>query len=195
MVGTRLYMDEGGFSLIESTIIFIVIVLLAGAAGLVANKQQNPADQPKQPKPNVIQLGTQPSTKQSNPTTTSLELSSLGIDITVPNAINDLTYAAPDASGGYGLSTKTLTNDDANCTATGTAPPLGDFFKESGAYPESGAPGRLVQQFSSTYIAWSPPKVACSTSSSVIELTHQQVQDLELSFNTIEEAPPSNAGN
>jgi flagellin-like protein len=189
MVGIRLGTDERGFSLIESTIIFIVIVLLAAGAGLVADKQQNPTDNSKQPKPNVIQLGSQPSTQKSNPTTTALELSSLSIDITVPNAIGDLTYAAPGASGGYGISTKTLTSDDANCIATGNAPPLGDFFKESGTYPATGAPGRLVKQFDTFYIAWSSPQAPCSTSSSVTALADQQVRDLEQSFDTIEEAP------
>lgn len=188
MVGRRrLRTNEHGFSLVESTILFVVIVLIAAVAGLVADK--DPAGSDDQLKPNVIQLGTQPSNESNDPTTTALELSSLGIDITVPNSINDLTYASPNPSGGYGLSTRTLTSDDANCIATGTAPPLGYFYKATGAYPASGGPGQLVKQFSAFYIAWSAPTVSCSANSTVIALANQQVQALERSFDTIEEMP------
>jgi type II secretory pathway pseudopilin PulG len=188
MVGIRLPRNEHGFSLIESSLVFAMIVLLATAAGLVADKQSG--SQSSQLKPNVIQLGTQPNTRTSTTTTTTLELGALGIDMTVPNAINDLTYAAPDSSGGYGISTKTLTADDAKCVATGSAPPLGYFFKEPGQYPgTASAPGRLAKQFADYYIAWNSSQTPCSDSSTVTTLANQQIQDLVGSFDTIEEIP------
>lgn len=190
MVGIKLSGNEQGFSIIEFSLIFLVIVLLATAAGLVADKQSG--NQSEQLKPNVVQLGTQPSTKDSNPTTTTLELSALGVDMTVPNAIEDLTYAAPNVSGGYGISTKTLTNDDAQCIATGSAPPLGDFFKGTGKYPGlTAAHGRLAKQFVDFYIAWNSPQAPCSANTTVTKLANNDMQLLEQSFDTIEEIPPS----
>jgi hypothetical protein len=188
MVGKRLGGNEHGFSLIEASLVFVVIVLLATAAGLVADRQTDSSS--GQLKPNTIQLGTQPSPQSSTPTTTTLELSALGIEITVPNAINDLTYAAPTAGGGYGISTQTLTTDDARCVATGNAPPLGDFYKGAGKYSgTAGASSRLAKQFAEFYIAWAPPQTACSTSSTVTSLANQQVQALVAAFDTIEELP------
>lgn len=190
-MGTKLNTNERGFSIIETTLVFVVIVLLATLAGLVADKQT--ANQSQQLKPNVIQLGTTPSTHAADPTTTGLELSALGIDMTVPNAINDLTYAAPSpVNGGYGISTKTITTQDANCIATASNPPLGYFFKGTGQYPASGGPGQLVKQFSTFYIAWGPPKAACSANASVVSLIAQDQQSLEGSFKTIEQIPSSN---
>jgi hypothetical protein len=188
MVGIRQKLNERGFSVIEFSFVFAVIVLLATAAGLVADKQTG--NQSGQLKPNTIQLGTQPSTHNANPTTTTLELNSLDIDITVPNAISNLTYAAPASNGGYGLSTGTLTTDDAHCSATGAVPPLGYFFKEPGKYPGTvAAPGQLVKQFTTFYIAWKGPQTACSTSSAVAATASQQMQSLVKSFDTIEQIP------
>lgn len=191
-VGVRLAANESGFSIIEASLVFVIIVLLATAAGLAANRQT--AKQAQQLQPNVIQLGTAPSSHTPDPATTTLELSALGIDITVPNALNDLTYAAPNATnGGYGISTETLTSQDANCIATSTSPPLGDFFKENGQYPsDSNAPGTLAKQFSAYYIAWSSPQAPCSPSSAVMALANEQMLELENSFKTIEEIPPTN---
>lgn len=188
MVGVELKTDERGFSLVESTIVFVSIVLIATAAGLVANRQNG--SQSGQLRPNVVRLGTQPSKQNGISATATLELSSLGIDITVPDAINDLTYAAPAGNGGYGISTETLTNDDANCVATGSTPPLGYFFKGTGTYSETNVPSRLVKQFGAFYIAWEAPQAPCSTSSSVSALANRFVQDLTQSFDTVEEAPP-----
>lgn len=187
-MGIILKQDERGFSLVESSIVFVVIVLLAAAAGIVADRQN--ANPSQQLRPNVIQLGTQPSTHPSSPTATTLELSALGIDITVPNAISDLTYAAPGANGGYGISTKTLTTQDANCVATGSAPPLGYFFKGTGKYAESGS-RRLARQFGNFYVAWDGPQSPCSSSATVTALASQQLQNLVDSFSTIEEIPPN----
>ena len=191
MVGLQHNLDERGFSLVESVIIFLFIVLIATAAGLVADRDGSGQSLPL--KPNVVQLGTEPSKQTDNATTTTLELSAIGIDITVPNAIDDLIYAAPNANGGYGISTHALTNDDSNCVATGNAPPLGDFFKGSGTYPGSASTSaKLVKQFSSFYVAWNAPQTACSTNSTVMALASQQEQELEWSFMTVEESPPGN---
>jgi hypothetical protein len=191
MVGMKLSGNERGFNIIEFSFVFIVIILLATAAGLVADKQSS--NQSEQLKPNVVQLGTQPNAQNSNPATTALELSALGVDITVPNSIEDLTYAAPNTGGGYGISTKTLTDDDAQCTATGSAPPLGDFFKGAGKYPgPAAAHGRLAKQFVDFYIAWNSPQASCSSSSTVMALANTDRQALVQSFDAIEEIPPTN---
>jgi hypothetical protein len=192
-MGNRRRINEDGFSLIEASLVFVVIVLLATAAGLVADRQT--ARQSQQLQPNVIQLGTAPSSRTPDPATTTLELSALGIDIIVPNAINDMTYAAPNPAngGGYGISTKTLTSQDANCIATGNNPPLGNFFKVPGQYSSgSTPPGKLARQFATYYIAWSSPQAPCSSSSAVTQLANTRALDLENSFKTIEEVPPTN---
>jgi hypothetical protein len=188
--------NEQGFSLVEAGVVFVVIVLLATIAGLVTNRQA--AKQDQQLRPNTLQLSTIPSTKKPSPTstanTTTFELAAIGINITVPNALNDLTYGAPaPRSDGYGLSTKTLTNLDDNCSAVSDNPPLGYFFKASGQYPANGrGPGRLVKQFAAFYIAWAAAAAPCSSNSSVMLLASQQQQNLEDSFMTIEESAPTN---
>ncbi len=183
-------LNQRGFSLVETSVVFVVIIMLATAAGIVADRQNSNLSQ--QLKPNVIQLGTQPSTHQSSPNTTTLELSSLGIDITVPNEISDLTYAAPNSDGGYGVSTKSITTQDPNCVVTGNNPPLGYFFKGTGQYTNTNDGKRLARQFGTFYIAWAGPKTSCSNSSTVMALANQQLGDLADSFDSIEEIPTTN---
>jgi hypothetical protein len=181
-------LDQAGFSIVEASLVALMVVLLASVAGFVANRQTD--NQAKQIQPNVIHLNTSPSTPNAAPSTTTLELSDLGIEITVPNVINDLTYAAPDpTSGGYGVSTKELSTLDSNCQAISNNPPLGDFYRATGPYPDHG-PGQLIKQFSAFYVAWSMPQTACSAISNVQELAAQQQADLESSFKTIVEIPP-----
>jgi hypothetical protein len=154
---------------------------------MVANEQT--AKQTQQLKPNTIQLGTTPSTHQTTSTTTTLELTSLGVDITVLNSLSDLTYAAPSpVNNGYGISTKGLAATDQNCSAISSHPPLGYFFKGTGQFAATNGE-QLVRQFAGSYIAWSSPTVDCSTNQAVLTTAAQDRTKLQASFKSIEQIP------
>jgi outer membrane murein-binding lipoprotein Lpp len=92
-----------------------------------------------------------------------IKITNLGIQITVPDSIKDLTFTTSSTTES-GLSTASLTSKNATCSATDM--PLGNLNKATGTYPANptinNAPGALVKQFNGFYIAYSSPQAACS---------------------------------
>lgn len=87
----------------------------------------------------------------------------LGITLTGPETLADLTYSYKATTTEDGkqelqayLSSKSLTAFDAGCAADGAAPPLGSIAKVTGQYPTNPTAGNsvspLVKQFPTYYI-------------------------------------------
>lgn len=107
--------------------------------------------------------------KQTAPSATGvLKIPELGIQVTLPSKLSDMTYAVTDHSASttsVGLSTLGLITLDPLCVASQA--PLGLLTKTNGQYPITTAtPGgnrELVKQYSSYYIAYeSPLALTCS---------------------------------
>jgi cell division protein FtsL len=107
-----------------------------------------------------------------------IPIKELGISITVPDSISDITYSyesyksngtIENARETVGLSTKSLTDtyaSTADCTSFDSSPPLGTLSKVVGVYPEvpnvHNTPGRLVKQFDGYYIAYTNSQSLCA---------------------------------
>lgn len=130
-----------------------------------------------------------------------IKIPELGIQIIVPNSLEDLTYATGaesfgSASGtGAWLSTKSLAQLDKNCTAsTGTnasggytGAPLGIIAKLNGTYPSNptDSSGSLILQENGYYIAYQPSQSACSDSQSAQAMQTSDVGALKLNSTTV----------
>ena len=91
----------------------------------------------------------------------------LGLSITVPDSIKDLTYSYSSSSYGEStqFSTKAITKkyqSKSECTSFGSAPPLGAISKSSGKAPVEMASAQVVKQFSDYYVSYSSPQATCS---------------------------------
>ena len=115
-----------------------------------------------------------------------IQITPLGIGITVPPDLLDLTYSTDSSNNTVNLSTTSLTELSSSCGANsqlGSA--LGDLSKVTNTYGSSTS-AILVKQFSDFYIAYTPAKTACSSDASVNVFVHDLVSDLENSFSTTE---------
>lgn len=114
--------------------------------------------------------------QQTPPATTAVKVPELGIQITVPDSIKDLTYQVSTVklspNGNQAtlamFSTKALTALDANCGVSSGA--LGSLERASGQYPTQAEDetnvldyGQLLKQFPTFYISVGYPQAACST--------------------------------
>lgn len=115
----------------------------------------------------------------------------LGIQMTIPESIKDLTYSVTsgkltsgqDSVTAY-VSTSSITKLDKNCSQS-----LGALSKVSGQYPPSPNPensaGTLVKQFSSFYIGYTHPQSTCSFDTSVEQKASDSLTAFRNAFSTI----------
>jgi hypothetical protein len=115
----------------------------------------------------ILQKATDADTTATN----LLKLPELSIQITLPAALSDMTYAVTSTSpvGSHanttvGLSTLGLITLDSQCDASKS--PLGWLSKTAGIYPtkttEENSSGTLVKQYSTYYISYKAPQAQCS---------------------------------
>lgn len=161
--------NQKGFTLVETLLVILILVVIGGVSYIVYHNDHK----------TVTTVSTTVSkTSKSSPTTYTIPITPLGISITVPTALEDLTYAVTnqtpynnETSVEVGLSTTSLTNlDPTDCSASQM--PLLSLSRVDGQYPSDATiyntPGALVKQFPSFYIAYSQNsgETNCSTSSS-----------------------------
>lgn len=123
----------------------------------------------------IAELTNAEATKSSSEAESTIVIRELGIAITVPDSIEDLTYAytAIKNQDGTtvevaGFSTKSLTElyDGSVCSSQDS--PLGKLIRVDGQYQvptNVGSPTTLVKQFDDSYIAYSGPQAYCGTDS------------------------------
>lgn len=123
----------------------------------------------------------------SSSTQTIFKVPELGMSLTVPAALADLTYVTNSAKDTANLSTTNLSTLDSTCTASASTAPLGSLSKTNGQYPtSSSATTTLVKQFSTYYISYTKPSSACSNVTQINTLVNSLTTDLKGTFSTIQ---------
>ena len=155
-----------GFTLVE-VLLLIVVLILVGGLGYLGFKQVN-----KKSKTSTSST-TATTTKTTTPTTTAatttpnqniIKIPELGIQLTVPDSLKDLTYTAKTENGNavaY-FSTTTLDNLGERCSYSA----FGALERFKGKYTGLTLPRQefsvLVKEFSTFYITHNHGPVACS---------------------------------
>lgn len=167
---------QSGFSIMGTALIVLGIGVLAGASWVVYQHNKAALASAASNTAVTSQVSSaQPSTTTAPVATqTIVQIPELGIQITVPNAIKDLTYQTSTVTLRNGnqatlamFSTRALTAADAKCGSA--AMPLGSLERASGQYPTQTQDatnvldyGQLVKQFPTFYIAAGYPQASCS---------------------------------
>ena len=176
-----------GFTLVE-VLLLIVVLILVGGLGYLGFKQVN-----KKSTTSTSSTTTATTTKTTTPATTPtpnqniVKIPEMGIQITVPDSIKDLTYKAVNVDGVEytSFSTTTVTNLDAACSATNGA--IGGLVKASGQYSSIGTNEALslVKQFSTFYILFGSPQSTCSMDDNIQSQVTQDLAALRSSLPSI----------
>lgn len=175
--------NEKGFSVVEALLV-ILIVAVIGFGGYYVwhtqHKTTKPAATPStSSKKSASSIGNNTPTQKTSDSAI-IQIPELGIELTVPNTLSDITYhySTNDPVGNTSvsgetfadLSTSTLDSLDAGCvansssdTAQGTA--LGMLVKASGQ-GKAGEDFTVVKQFSTYYIGYANPQAPCANNSS-----------------------------
>lgn len=167
----RIPNKQAGFNIVELFIVVAVVGVLGVAGWFVyQHNRVKPADAAGGAQ--TTNQGTSQQTTTATPTTV-LKIPELGIQITVPNGLKDLTYQIKTLTLKDGsqsptafFSTPALTAYDPNCAGINT--PIGSLGRGNGQYPSNDPTaaldyGQLVKQFPTFYIAVGYPNGACST--------------------------------
>jgi hypothetical protein len=137
-------------------------------------------------------------TTESATGTTAVKFTQLGVQMTVPNTINDLIYLSgttkttPVAKTAI-ISTTTLSKLDPACgiDATKTSATLegiGELYEYPGTFTASTDPDKTSvwsKQFTSFYIAYNAPASNCSTTASTNTKAQSQITALKSAFSTM----------
>lgn len=126
--------------------------------------------------------------------TNIIKLPELGVQITVPDSLKDLTYTISTSKLTSGesftsadLTTKSLLASDPACTTA--KGPLGAITKATGTYPSKptldNAAGQLVKQFDGYYIGNVTPQSACSANKATQDMTISQLAALKTALITV----------
>ena len=153
-----------------------------------------PNDTPPQGKPPVnistsTSTGNQ-TTQQSNETT--INIKPLGVSITLPSSMSDLTYSSATSSAGavtVNFSTATITNETPSCSASSGQGAFDSIIRADGQYPSSSSPNEgLIKQEPTYYIAYLLPNGPCANNLSpdVESLLDQDSQYFYSALSTIQ---------
>ena len=113
-------------------------------------------------------------------------LPSLGIELTIPDELADITSSSNSNGTVVNMSTQALTQLDPGCTASfGNGKALGDFSIVTGDFKNT-ANSILIKQFPNYFIAYTAPPATCSSVATVNALDATLVTALKESFSTIQ---------
>lgn len=139
--------------------------------------------------PTTIATTTPSTTTTTSTTPAPFKITELGVEFTPSPILSDLTYAVNTAHTVANVSSQTLTDLDAACTAnaaTGSA--LGNITKGNGQFTATTGV-TLIKQYPTYYISYTPAASSCSKDADVTSLTTTLTTDLKSIFSTI--APTS----
>jgi len=186
--------DESGFSAVELILVIAVIALL-GVVGWLVYRDNHKTTVTTATKNTTTATSNANKSKAKTATTPNiLKIPELGIEISLPNSLKDLTYAVNnqtpvngEANISVGLSTVSLANLDPQCATSQS--PIGILSKTSGQYPVSptidNTSGVLVEQYSTYYIAFAGSQAACSASTSTQNIQTSDKSELILNSSTV----------
>lgn len=180
---SKLKNSQQGFATVKILILILIVVAIGVGGYLVANHNTN------------NKVTNSSSTNQSVSSTTVVRLNPLGIQITVPNSIKDITYYMNNPTsvpGGLDISTVSLSSLDAACTANSTKDnasgnALGILTspstKDSNTVEQISHNGEGSQY---TYIDYKKPISNCTNSSQILNTLNSYRIDFEDSLGTIQ---------
>ena len=186
--------NQQGFSPVEAVLV-LVIVGLVGFTGWYVLHSQKSVD-----KNLTSTSSSQATAKSTTPVKTSkniIKFPELGIQITVPDDLNDLTYSIRKGTYdnnatfiGANLSTKHLEALDANCSESNSA--LGGLFRTEGKPPTSETtetgPSKADKQFPTFYVSYAKGNgTVCSDKEAVMAERGVLIANLQSSLPTIEQ--------
>lgn len=176
---------QNGFAGLELLLILAVILTLGGIASYVYSKNRShnssattaeqTAATPEgtSTSPNGIPGGTSPSTATSQPAANQniIKISSVGLQMTVPDSLKDLTYQLTNTGSGtlIAFSSQRLTAAIPSCAANNGSGAFDTITRGNGTYPGPANPssGGLLKQYSSYYFAYTLPNGPCAKGLSV----------------------------
>lgn len=184
---------QAGFSIVQ-VILALAAVSIIGVAGVFVyqhNRLQLSSAAPVSNKQVTLPNATTPPA-----TTTLIKIADLGIQITVPNNIKNLTYQTSTVTLANGntatyalLSTTALAAADAKCGTSSAA--LGSLEAASGQYPSSDPYaaldyGPLLKQFPAFYVTYAAPQGGCSNGSSVLSALATTKSSFQEALSTVQ---------
>jgi hypothetical protein len=129
---------------------------------------------------------------ESTAGTSTVKLADLGVEITVPNSIDDLihldsTTSTTPAAKTSVLSTTTLSNLDPACgidstKTTATIQGIGELYEYNGKFTTSTNPDKTSvwsKQFPTFYVAYNTPASNCSKTATTNAKAQTQITDLK----------------
>jgi hypothetical protein len=180
---------DQGFAIVDIILALVIVVLIVGVGWLAYSRYHKAATAnisvTSGVKPIISAAPVTPSAPSANPNI--IKLPDLGIQVTFPNSLADLTYAiGQENSFGTGttgtaayLSTDALAQADPDCVASSSpnssngghvGNPLGTLAKINGTYPSkttTASSGQLELQEKGYYIAFQGSTYDCSQTKSV----------------------------
>jgi Tfp pilus assembly protein PilV len=180
---SKLKNSQQGFTTIEILILVLIVAAIGVGGYLVANHRTN------------NKATDNSGTNQTIASTTVVKLTPLGIQITVPDAIKDITYYMNNPTsipGGLDISTVSLSSLDAACTANSTKDnasgnALGILTspstKDSNTVKQIPGNGEGSQY---AYIDYIKPILDCTSSSQILSTLNSYRIDFEDSLGTIQ---------
>lgn len=191
---------QQGFSIVEAVLVVAVLGVI-GVAGWFVYQHNRVKITNAATGTQTSKQGTNQQTNTTTTTTTNqsvVKIPELGIQITVPDDIKDVTYKIGHSgtfkNGQSGVdaffSTTSLTAIDSKCgTDFG---PLGTLTMGDGQYPSddptaySDYGGNLVKQFPTFFISYTGPQAGCSENSIALNAMNKFKQEFEAALSTIQ---------
>jgi Tfp pilus assembly protein PilV len=207
--------DYRGFSIVEVLIAGLILVFFGFAAMFTYrvehHKQTNTSSLSSKTSPASSPASTTTKASAAPPQGTSpvittntttapsqkpnqnvITVSPIGVTITVPDSLKDLTYSATTASNGtitVSFSTTSLTQAAPSCSATSAQGAFETIIRGRGQYsgPAHPSSGALITQQPTFYVAYELPTGPCgeNLSPNTQNLLDQQAQDFYSSLSTI----------
>ncbi|SRR5581483_5486463 len=189
----RTYNKQPGFSIVE-LLIAIVAIGVIGATGwfVYQHNRLQPTSAATGGKDQVTPTTLAPSANA----TAVVKIPELGVQVTVPNNLKDLTYQVNTVTLSNGnkaayalLSTTALTAADAQCGTRSAA--LGSLETASGQYPGNDPYaafnyGPLLKQFPTFYVTYAAPQAGCATGTSARSALSTDAEAFKAALSTIQ---------
>ena len=198
--------QQAGFSIVIVLAVVAVFAILGTGGWIVyQHNRVKVTDAAANSTSSTVQKTTTTQSAQTTSTANEsvINIPELGIQITVPNDIKDVSYKIGTATLNDGrketfasFTTKALSAIDAGCDEK--FGPLGTLAKIDGQYPASFsdsnpamAYGVLIKQYSGSFLSSFSPQAACSHNSSALSSSSKFKSEFQASYSSIQQLSTS----